>query len=78
LEEARTVLEIKVEARTKELKELAERREEIIKERTKDLQGRVNELERIHRLTVGRELKMIVLKEEIERLKEELEKYKIK
>jgi len=78
LEEARTVLEIKVEARTKELKELAERREEIIKERTKDLQGRVNELERIHRLTVGREFKMIVLKEEIERLKEELEKYKIK
>ena len=78
MEEARTVLEIKVEARTKELKELTERQEEIIKERTKDLQGRVNELERIHRLTVGRELKMIVLKEEIERLKEELEKYKIK
>lgn len=76
LEEAKTVLEIKVEARTKELKELAESLEKQIKERTKELQGRVNELERIHRLTVGRELKMIVLKEEIERLKEELEKYK--
>ena len=76
LEEAKTVLEIKVEARTKELKELAESLDEQVKERTKELQERVEELERFHKLTVGRELKMIELKEEIDRLKKELEKFK--
>jgi len=76
LEEAKTVLEIKVAARTRELKELAERREEIIAERTKELRERIEELEKFHRLTVGRELKMVELKEEIKKLKKELEKYK--
>ena len=76
LEEAKSILEIKVEARTKELKELTERQEEIIKERTKDLQEKMKELERFNRLAVGRELKMIGLKEEIRELKKELEKYK--
>ena len=76
LEESKTVLEIKVEARTKELRELAERREEIIEERTKEIKERMAELERFQKLAVGRELKMIELKEEIKRLKEELEKYK--
>jgi len=47
-----------------------------VKERTRELQERVDELERFHRATVGRELKMMELKEEIERLKKELEKYK--
>ena len=74
LEEAKTILEIKVVARTKELKELAENLEEKVKERTGELQKRVEELERFHKLTVGRELKMIELKKEIERLKKELEK----
>jgi methyl-accepting chemotaxis protein len=76
LEEAKTSLEIKVTARTKELKEIAERQEETIKKRTKEIQERVGELERFHRLAVGRELKMIELKEEIKKLKEELVKYK--
>ncbi|PJA84672.1 MAG: hypothetical protein CO145_00765, partial [Candidatus Nealsonbacteria bacterium CG_4_9_14_3_um_filter_37_13] len=60
----------------RELKELAERREEIIAERTKELRERIEELEKFHRLTVGRELKMVELKEEIKKLKKELEKYK--
>jgi methyl-accepting chemotaxis protein len=47
-----------------------------VKERTKQLQERVEELEKFHRVTVGRELKMIELKKEIEKLKEELKKYK--
>ena len=72
LEEAKAVLEIKAEARTKELGELAESLNEQVKERTKDLQERINELERFHRLTVGRELKMTELKKEIKRLKEKL------
>lgn len=40
--------------------------------KAKELQERVEELEKLHRLTVGRELRMIELKKEIERLKKEL------
>jgi predicted hydrocarbon binding protein len=50
--------------------------EEKIKETTLALEERIQELEKFHRLTVGREIKMVELKEEIERLKKELEKYK--
>lgn len=76
LEEAKTVLELKVKARTKELKELAESLEEKVKERTKELQDRVKELEKFHKLTVGRELKMVELKKEIEKLKKKGRKSK--
>ncbi len=74
LEEAKSVLEIKVQARTKELEELAQDLEEKVKQRTKELQKRIDELERFHRLTVGRELKMLDLKKEIRKLRS-LEKY---
>jgi len=74
LKEAKTTLEIKVKARTKELKELAESLDEQVRERTKELQKRIGELEKFHKLTVGRELKMVELKKEIKGLKEELEK----
>ena len=60
----------------RELKDYQRNLEEQVKERTKKLEEKIEELERINRLTVGRELKMIELKKEIERLKEELEKYK--
>ena len=76
LEEAKTILEIKVQARTKELKDLAGSLEEQIQQRTKELQERVEELEKFHKLTVGRELKMMELKEKIEKLEKELEEYK--
>ncbi|KPJ57571.1 hypothetical protein AMJ49_00410 [Parcubacteria bacterium DG_74_2] len=76
LEEAKLVLEIKVQARTKALKELAESLERQVKERTKELQERIDELEKFRRLTVGRELKMIELKEEIKKVREELDKKK--
>jgi len=78
-EVARTSLEIKVKARTKELEELTLSLEEQVKARTKELekgkeelQKRVEELERFHRLTVGRERRMIELKKEIDDLKKQL------
>ncbi len=74
IDEAREVLEIKVRARTRELQDLTGKQEEIIKERTKEIQERIEELERFQKLSVGRELKMIELKEEIKTLKKELEK----
>ena len=46
VEEARVALEIKVGARTKELKELTENLDEQVKERTKELQQKVTELEK--------------------------------
>jgi len=55
-----------------ELKRLQEKMEEEIKERTKELQEKLKELEKFYRLTVNRELKMIELKKEVKRLKEEL------
>lgn len=76
LEEAKAVLEIKVEARTRELRELAEGLEDEVKRRTKEVYEKMEDLERFQRLAVGREMKMIELKKEIERLKKELEKYK--
>lgn len=76
LEEAKASLEIKVKARTKELEELTESLEEKVQGRTKELQDRIRELEKFHQLTIGRELKMVELKEEIKKLKEELVKNK--
>jgi|GEM_PF-3912358 len=74
LEEAKNVLEIKVKARTRELSELNKNLEEKVKGRTAELQERIEELNRFFKLMVGRELKMIELKEEINRLKEREEK----
>ncbi len=76
LQETKKSLEIKVQARTKELEEVNKTLEGKVSERTKELQNRIDELEKFHRLTMGRENKMIEQKEEIKRLKEELEKYK--
>lgn len=70
LEESKAVLEVKVKARTKELKELADSLDFRVKEKTEELQEKIEELERFQRLAVGRELKMIELKEEIKKNKE--------
>ncbi len=50
--------------------------EEQVERKTQELQEKVEELEKFHKIAVGRELKMIELKEEIQRLKEELERSK--
>ena len=69
LEESKIVLQIKVKARTRELEELSKSLEDKVKGRTRELEERLSELEKFHKLTVGRELKMMELKKEIERLK---------
>ena len=79
LEESKNVLEVKVKARTKELSELALTLEDKIKERTKQFQERVEELERFHRITIGREEKMMELKKKIGELEQKLKDcYQIK
>ncbi len=47
LEESKTILEIKVKARTRELEELAQNLDEKVKERTGELEGRTKELEEL-------------------------------
>ena len=50
--------------------------EQKVKRRTKELQEKIEELERFQKFAVGRELKMIELKKELEKLKEGLGEYK--
>jgi PAS domain S-box-containing protein len=50
--------------------------EEALRKSEEDLKKRVKELEEFYQMAVGRELKMVELKNEIESLKEELSKYK--
>jgi len=74
LEEERATLEIKVRARTKELEFLTKELEGKVQQRTKKLEEKMGELEKFNKLAVGRELKMVELKEEVEKLKKEREK----
>jgi len=59
-----------------ELKEKRETEIRELEEKTRALQEKIDEIEKINRATIGRELKMIQLKGEIEKLRKELEKYK--
>lgn len=69
LENSKKFLETQVEKRTKELKELTKKQEKIIEERTKDLKDKMVDMERFQKFAVGRELKMIELKNEIKKIK---------
>lgn len=69
LQEAKTGLETKLKEKTERLKRISQDLEEKVKERTKELQLKIDELEKFRRLTIGREIKMIELKKEIEKLK---------
>ena len=55
-----------------ELKKLQHSLKEKVRGRTKQLQERIEELEKFQKVTVGREIKMVELKEEVSRLKREL------
>jgi chromosome segregation ATPase len=76
LETAKSVLEIKVKARTRELEELAQDLERQVEERTKELQKKAEELEKMVKSMVGRELKMVGLKKENKELREKIAKYR--
>lgn len=78
LKDQKDILEVKVKARTRELEGLTKDLEQRVEERTKKLQIQLDELEKFHKLTVGRELKMMELKKEVEKLNNELEMYKTK
>jgi hypothetical protein len=88
LEEANTILEIKVQARTRALKELNDDLERQIQERTKELENKNKELEEkikelkdFSNIFINRENKMVELKEKIYDLEEkikELENYQKK
>ncbi|RQW81441.1 MAG: hypothetical protein EHM79_19620 [Geobacter sp.] len=71
LEESRVILEIKVKARTQELEMEKISLEQKVQDRTGELQSKINELEKFQKVSVGRELKMIELKKEIDRAREE-------
>lgn len=68
LSEAKGVLEIRVKARTQELEREKISLEQKVRERTVELQNKINELEKFQKISVGRELKMIELKKEVDRL----------
>lgn len=74
LEESKKILETKVAERTKELQDLTDNLDEQVKNKTEELRDRIKELEQFQKVTVGRELKMVDLKEEIKKLKEGLGK----
>lgn len=69
-------LKIRVRARREELKELTAKLDKEVKKKSKDLEEKISILEEINKETIKRELKMIELKKEIKKLKEELRKKK--
>lgn len=69
LKDANVDLEKRVKDRTAELESLKTDLEKTVAERTVELQKKLDELEKFKKLTVGRELKMTELKQEIEQLK---------
>jgi PAS domain S-box-containing protein len=76
LEESRQVLEVRVTAKTRELQSLADELEINVNERTKELEEKIGELERVNKLMVGREMKMVELKEKIIENEEVIRKIK--
>ncbi|MCX6791266.1 MAG: HAMP domain-containing protein [Candidatus Gribaldobacteria bacterium] len=65
LKEQNSILDIKVTAKDKSLNGLVNRVEDQSKNKVKELEDKIKELEKFHRLTIKRELKMIALKKEL-------------
>lgn len=71
-EEEKMVLEVKVNARTRETRDFANELENKVSERTANLEKRIKELEKFSHLTKGREEKLVELEKEAERIKTSL------
>lgn len=76
LEETAKVLRIRIRAKTKELRQQTEDLRQDSALKTQALRERVQTLERLRQVTVGRELKMIDFKKEINQLQQEIGKLK--
>jgi HAMP domain-containing protein len=74
LEDSRTVLEIKIRARTRQLQEMNDSLEKQVKEKTLELQEKLGDLERFNKLMVDREMRMIELKNEVQKLRDKADK----
>ena len=69
LKDTKEILEVRVKARTRELEEFNQSLEQKIVKRTKELEEKVKELEKFQKFAVGREIKMVELKNELKKLK---------
>lgn len=76
LESERKSLEEKVQARTKELENLAASLDIKIKEGTRELRDKLGELEKFSQIAIGREMAMIDLKKKIKDMEEKLKNTK--
>ncbi len=76
IEKEKEDLENRVKERTKELKNLNDKLEEEVKKRTKDMENKIIELEKMSKLMVGRESKMIELKKKLKDMEAYVEKLK--
>ena len=72
LEESRAVLEVRVKARTRQLREQARSLRKENERKTQDLKKRIREMERFQNLTVGREIRMRELKKEVKKMEAQL------
>ena len=68
-EKAKFVLEEKVKERTNELEVMTKNLEDQVKGRTKELEKKLKDFEKMNRVMINREIKMVELKKEIENLK---------
>jgi len=73
LEQAKTTLEGKVQEKTSELQDVKNNWESMANERTKELNEKLEELEKLNKVMVGRELKMAELKEDVRKLRSQLD-----
>lgn len=70
IETLKDTLEVRVEAKKRELEELVKGLDDEVKRKTKELQEKIKELEETNKKIIERELEMIKIKREIKLLKE--------